>query len=472
MTLSSTLARPMKRMNAFHCLLGLLLFGVGACSPSTDTSRADPRATGTLEDVLALKDRDDFNVLFILVDTLRADHLSAYGYERETSPVIAELARTGVRFATHISQSSWTKCSMASLWSGIYPARSGVLRAPHVLAEGAKLPAEIFREAGFRTAGIWRNGWIAPNFGFGQGFENYTQPKPSPRDKPQRHQAPNVVLAGTDADILRSTFSFLRAYGHKRWFLYLHMMDVHQYVYSPDEALFGTSYLDIYDNSIRWTDGLIGHLLDELTDRGLREKTLIVFASDHGEAFGEHGSEGHARDIYGEVTQTPVILSFPFKLEPGIVVDSRTANVDLWPTVLELTGMPPLLDPDGRSRMPEIVAAAEGKAPPENTTAFSMLDQTWGRDRQDPAPLVAVSQGPWRLFYSSARPEKPELFNKEEDPREQTNLVEEHPEVVEELKQVAIQHLEGPPAPWGESESIELDDLQINQLRALGYGVQ
>ena len=78
----------------------------------------------------------------------------------------------------------------------------------------------------------------------------------------------------------------------------------------------------------------------------------------YGEAFGDHGSEGHARDIYGEVTTTPFILSFPFRLEPGLVVDSRTANVDLWQTVLELTGMPPLEETDGRPRLPEIVATA------------------------------------------------------------------------------------------------------------------
>ena len=440
---------------------------------SADGRRVDPRPVGTHEDVLALKDRDDVNVLFILVDTLRADHLSAYGYERETDPVIAGLADTGIRFAQHISQSSWTKCSMASLWTGTYPARSGVVRAPDVLSNAATLPAEIFLDAGFTTAGIWRNGWIAPNFGFGQGFENYTQPKPSPRDRPQPHQAPNMVLPGSDVDILRSAFAFLRAHGHERWFLYLHMMDVHQYVYSPDEALFGTTYLDLYDNSIRWTDSLIGHLLDELESRGLLDKTLIVFASDHGEAFGEHGNEGHARDVYGEVTTTPFILSFPFRLEPGLVVDSRTTNVDLWPTVLELVGMDPLEDPDGISRQPEIVAAAGGKPAAEPEAAFAMLDQTWGRDREAPAPLVAVNDGPWRLFYSTARPQQPELYRKEDDPKEQENLFEDHPDVVENLTQVAKDHLDGPPPPWGgDAPAIELDDLQINQLRALGYGVQ
>ena len=169
------------------------------------------------------------------------------------------------------------------------------------------MPAEIFQEAGFRTAGIWRNGWIDPNFGFSQGFEIYLSPRSQRRQGARlvRLENPNISLDGDDGDILNSAFEFLRAHGHERWFLYLHMMDVHQYAYSEDTALFGTSYSDSYDNAIRWVDSLLGHLFRGLEERGLRERTLIVFSSDHGEAFGEHGGEGHARNVYGEVTQTP-----------------------------------------------------------------------------------------------------------------------------------------------------------------------
>ncbi|MCI0343828.1 MAG: sulfatase-like hydrolase/transferase, partial [Chloroflexi bacterium] len=103
-----------------------------------------------------------------------------------------------------------------------------------------------------------------------------------------------------------------------------------------ETALFGTAYSDLYDNSIRWVDRVLARLIREIDARGLREKTLIVVAADHGEAFGEHGREGHARDVYGEVTTTPFVLSLPFRLEPGIVVDSPTQNVDIWPTLLEV----------------------------------------------------------------------------------------------------------------------------------------
>ena len=459
-------------------LAALVLITAGLVRLAIDASDRDPRPRGTLEDVLALRERSDLNVLFILVDTLRSDRLGAYGYARDTSPNLDALAATGIRFADQISQSSWTKCSMASLWTGLYPTRTRVLRSYDVVSPEARMPAEIFQEAGFRTAGIWRNGWIAPNFGFSQGFEIYLSPRSQRRQGKRlvRLENPNVTLDGDDADLLYSALEFLRAHGHERWFLYLHMMDVHQYAYSEEEALFGTSYSDSYDNSIRWIDSLLGHLFNHLEERGLRERTVIVFSSDHGEAFGEHDGEGHARNVYGEVTQTPLIMGLPFQLEPGIVVEARSENVDLWPTVLDLLGLPALPDVDGRSMLPEIVAAAKGERPLEGEDdglAFAQIDQSWGRTKERPRPLVAVNQGQWRLMFRAANPEISELYDKWLDPREQRNIAGEVPEVTERLKEQAAGYLESPPPPWGEdTPSVEIDEMQMNQLRALGYGVQ
>jgi choline-sulfatase len=445
---------------------------VAAALASQLDIRRDARPRGTLGDLAGLRERPDLNLLFVLIDTLRADRLSSYGYERETSPTIDALASSGIRFAQQMSQSSWTKCSMASLWTGFYPVRTGVTRSPQALADDARMPAEILRDSGFRTFAIWRNGWVGPAFGFSQGFEVYLSPRASPVPASVRREKPTVGVVGTDQDLVSSAIEFLRSHPQERWFLYLHLMDVHQYVYDEESALFGTAYSDLYDNSIRWVDRVLARLIREIDARGLREKTLIVVAADHGEAFGEHGREGHARDVYGEVTTTPFVLSLPFRLEPGIVVETPSENVDVWPTLLDLLGLPPLEGADGRSRLPEILAAARGEpAPARDGARFAHIDQAWGRTREPPRPMVAVSEGPYRLIQR-AEAGPGELYDRAADPREQVDIAAEQPEVQARLAALANEYLKRPPAPWQAAPAVELEEDELEQLRALGYAIE
>lgn len=438
----------------------------------------DLRPEGGAADVYGLRFRDDVNVLFILIDTLRADRLGTYGYERETSPSLDYLASTGVVFERHLAQSSWTKCSMASLWTGLYPARTGVTRFDHGLPESAIMPAETFLEAGFRTAGVWRNGWVAPNFGFGQGFEVYDRPRAGKVPPEIRRENPHVSVEGTDHDVVDNSIEFLRAHGHERWFLYAHLMDVHQYIYDEDSALFGSSYSDVYDNSIHHTDGVVGRLLNHLSETGLLEKTLVVITSDHGEAFGERGFEGHARNVDRETTEVPLILGFPFALEEGVRLDVRSANVDVWPTVFELLGLSPAEDLDGRSFAPDILAqlSAEGSVrpgPPRSEAVFAHLDRSWGQQSQPSRPTVAVVEDGFRYVFNRA-PDgavDAQLYDANSDPLERADVIATHPDRAEDLRAQAEIYLdESPPPPWGEgATSVEIDAMELNQLRALGY---
>ena len=438
---------------------------------SIELRPADPRPVGTLAEIEELAERDDLNVLFILIDTLRADRLGAWGYERDTSPMIDWLAASGVRFGRHLSQSSWTKCSMASLWTGLYPQRTGVLRFDHRLAQEALLPAEILQDAGYRTVGIFRNGWVAANFGFDQGFEIYHQPAPLPLAPGVRRENPSLVGGGSDASAVEGVRSFLSVSGHERWFLYVHLMDVHQYTYDEESALFGTSNSDIYDNSIRREDGLIDRIVGHLADAGVLDKTLIVLSSDHGEAFGERGLEGHARNVYQEVTEVPFVIVFPFRLEPGLVIESRTENVDVWPTLLDLLGLPPLAETDGHSLVPLIRAAARGEPPPADAApAFAQLDQTWGRGDREPAPMVAVASDRFRYVLTTAGTGNEELFDARTDAIEVENVLAERTDVSEQLRAAAREYLEDSSPVW-EAPTVELDEMERNQLRALGYSL-
>lgn len=433
------------------------------------------RPLGSAADFRSMAARDDLNVLFIVIDTLRADRLGAYGYERDTTPTLDQLAKTGVRFANHLSQSSWTKCSMASLWTGLYPNRTKVLRYSDALSPEARMPAELLREKGYWTAAIWRNGWVAPVFGFDQGFEDYHNPAPARVPPSIRRKNPAIKIGGTDLDVLDSALEFLRNYTDMRWFLYLHLMDVHQYVYDEESALFGTTYSDFYDNAVRHSDSLLRVLVDTLTNLGLRNKTLIVVVADHGEAFGEHGSEGHARNLYAEVSRTPWIISPPFRLEPGLVVEEPTANVDVWSTLAEILGLE-MGETDGKSRLTAIEGANRGTADPNPVSPaarFGQLDQTWGRPEAPPNPLVSVTSGPYRFFYHVNNPEDRELYDVRSDPTERNNIASDHPEVVRDLDALAEAYLAHGAPPWGApTPQVKLDDFNLQQLRALGYVIE
>jgi arylsulfatase A-like enzyme len=431
------------------------------------------RPLGTPADLASLAERDDVNVLFVLIDTLRADHLSAYGYERETSPMLDYLAGSGVLFSHVQAQSSWTKASMASLWTGGYPSRIGVTRYGHGLSPDLVTAAERFQQAGFATGGVFRNGWVEGNFGFGQGFDTYVRPAVSATPERFKRQGPPSVhpLEGTDRDATDAAMEFLRAHGHQRFFLYVHYMDVHQYLYASELAQFGTTWMDSYDNAIRWTDRNIEALVATLAEQGLLEKTLIVVASDHGEAFGEHGREGHARNLYREETETPLIFSLPFGLEPGIVVEATVQNVDLWPTVLDLLGLPGLPELDGRSARPLLLEAAglpsEGTEALRERAAFAEIDRRWGQASQDSQPMVAIVEGDLRYIHQTAQPDADELYDRGRDPAEQQNIADEQPERAAALRALAEAHL----ARGAEVDAphVELDEMRKAQLRALGY---
>jgi len=436
--------------------------------------RLPARPEGSVEEIRALAQRKDLNVLFVLVDTLRADRVGSYGYGRPTTPNLDALAEQGIAFERVLSQSSWTKTSMASLWTATFPLHNGVVRYDDVLPPAATLPAERFREAGFRTAGIWRNGWVAPNFGFDQGFEFYTNPRPGrERARIERGNPSAEGLPGSDEDVATSAFEFLESYGRERFFLYLHLMDLHQYVYDDKAQRFGTSYSDVYDQSLNWTDRVIGAVVAKLEEVGAQERTIVVVASDHGEAFLEHGFEGHARNLYREVAYVPLLIALPFRLARGIRVSEQVSNVDVWPTILDLVGLPALPNVDGQSLLPLILAAAGGAgdgAPPR--TLFSHLDRRWGKPRKDSDPLVAVSDGSLRLMLPLNAPEKAELYDHATDAGEQQDVAAARAADRDRLEQEARRYVEDSKIPWGEAPGqVELDELRLNQLRALGYVV-
>jgi arylsulfatase A-like enzyme len=436
---------------------------------------------GTVQDIEDLATREKVNVLFILIDTLRADRMSAYGYERDTTPILENLSRAGIRFDRHLAQSSWTKASMASLWTSFYPTRTGVVKYDDIVPDEAVMPAEVFAEEGFRTIGLYRNGWVAPVFGFDQGFEIYKKPIMTHASRPGQTSNPTAIHRGNDEEIMQTAMEFLRVEGdaEKPWFLYLHLMDVHEYTYDEASAIFGSSYSDNYDSSILWTDKTIDIFLGYLLDWGLLRDTVVVIASDHGEAFRERGHEGHGRFVYRETTETPFIILLPFRLDyGGIVVSSRSRNVDIFPTLYDMLGIEPpieLAEADGISLLPDILAAARGQTSAQayQREGFAHLRQGWGqRNRKVERSSFALTSGDLRYVHQQTDSEgSGVLFDARNDPLEMEDLSVERSEVLEAMRARAKELAEIDPV-WGAPPTREINELELNQLRALGYEIE
>ena len=455
---------------------GLLILAALASQIEVNLPRDRPEKP--VAALLELGARDDLNVLFIVIDTLRADRMNAYGYERITSPIMADLAAGGIRFASVESQSSWTKASMASMWQGMYPERTGIQRYFQSLTDDAEMPAEILRDAGLFTGGIWRNGWVAANFGFNQGFELYVRPNAVRRPGMQIGNPSSHNLTGTDYDATEAAFGFLDSYKQERWFLYIHYMDVHQFAYADTSPIYGTTVSDFYDSSIHWVDRNVGMLVDALADHNLIDKTLIVIMSDHGEGFWEHGQEGHARTLFREVQSVPLLIIPPFKIPGGIVVEPKVANVDIWPTILDLLNLPALRRADGKSLVPLMLAAGTSEPPSEEAEAlakrnlFSQLDLSWGRVGIDSDPLVSMLKGDYRVISRNSVEGQEWLFDHSVDPLEKNNLAKQQPELMGELKAEIQAYLDDQAEDPVETEDVELTEMRLHQLRALGYVVE
>jgi arylsulfatase A-like enzyme len=448
-------------------LAGVQLGCEGA--PSDPVPDFENRPKGSIEDIAHLSEREDLNVLFIVIDTLRADRLSAYGYERQTSPVLDYLAGTGLRFDHHRSQSSWTKTSMASLWTSLYPQRVDVLTHRDTVNSEARMPAEIFADAGFTTAGIWRNGWVAPNFGFNQGFEIYLSPKGGQAPKAIRRKPIAGRINGTDIDAVYSATEYIRSNQDRRFFLYVHLMDVHQYVSTAETAVFGTSYSDAYDNSVLWEDQQVGEILAELYRLDMAKKTLVVLVSDHGEAFGEHGSEGHARDVHSEVTRTPFLIGFPFRLDPGLVIEHPTQNLDVFPTIFELLGIDAETPSDGKSRANWLMGDYTPDYPDRD---YAHLDRTWGKASEDPDPVIGIRDGGYRIIHDVNNPDRDRLYDVKSDEGEFVNIAADAPGILDTMRNAALEYLQLESPFEGGAPEIELDEMSLRQLRALGYSIE
>ncbi len=312
------------------------------------------------------------NLVLISLDTLRADHLSGYGYVRPTSPAIdTRLIAAGTTFVDVSTTFPLTNIAHRSLFTGLYP-ESEPPRAGNPPASPAIMLAESFRDAGFATAAFTEDAFMSGIFGFWDGFDRYTE---RPFVGPARGR-----------DTFRDGAAFLRACRDRPFFVFLHTYKVHSpYEFGPEYAALFTDRsaspgmdagvphehrpkMDAYDRAIRNADAQVAEFLDALDDLGLSDETLVVLLSDHGEAFGEHGLVGHGAGGHEEQLRVPFVLRGP-GIPPGRRIAEPVSLIDVAPTLLDLMNVPGPREVDGVS----LRTAITGGATPSRPLFFAWL---------------------------------------------------------------------------------------------------
>ena len=411
----------MKHRHAL-CLLALS-FG---CGQGTEEQALQPVNAG-------------INVLFITVDTLRADHLSGYGYPRPTSPNIDSLAGRGVLFETAFTYWPKTRGSFAAMFTGLYASQHGLTVRERDLPDFNQTLAETFQQAGYRTAAAIDNGNLDRALGFAQGFDVYEQTWLA-KDSTEIERTEAITQFGEQ---------YLASDADEPFFLWLHYVNPHTPYEPPEDLLVrfrsdgviprgpelarvvgyhggvnrhlavdGEShwgdYVDRYDAEIALTDQHVGRVLEALEASGKAGSTLVVFTSDHGESLGEHGYFfDHGFDLFNPSLRIPLILSFPGFLPSGERVQGIVTTLDVFPTVLDLAQVsyPPGLQ--GSSVLP-LVRGTESRL---HSQVFFQNDQH----------LLAITNGRLKLIRYpevDGRPSHFQLYDMYGDPGEEEDRYE------------------------------------------------
>ncbi len=437
------------------------------------------------------------NVLYVVVDTMRADHLPSYGYGAGKTPNLDAFAKDAVRFEHAYANASWTRPSFATLLTGRYASSHGVMSKAASLPDAAVTIAEVFARAGYATGGVVTNYNVAPFFNFQQGFDEY------------HYLAPDFLFGASDTSAKLSFLQVLRRVDERAraalswsrpgsayqdaevvngavlswldrrepgtpWLLFVGYMDPHDPYYEhpyngvgysraahvkpePSEA---ERLRTLYDGEITFWDEHFGRLVAELKRRGLYDGLTIVVTSDHGEEFMEHGGFWHGTTLYDEQLHVPLFVKLPRAERAGTTVSHWVESVDIVPTLVGLQKL----------TVPESVQGVD---------LFRGKEQTFAEESHEGNVLKStrVQEGgaEWKMIRANAgNPrglKEHELYRLDRDPTERDDLAAKEQAALarreQELERAAAQARTG--ALKAREVNVSMDEASRERLKALGY---
>jgi tetratricopeptide (TPR) repeat protein len=395
----------------------------------------------------------NWNVLLITLDTTRADRLGAYGCRTARTPNLDRLAAEGVLFENAHSSVPLTLPSHSALFTGRYPIANQVRNnGNYFLPEGEVTLAELLRDRGYDTRAVVAAFVLLSKFGVNQGFTVYD-------DSLDTHEMIRNYKSEIPAELVHEKFSSWLGANDGRPFLYwVHFYDPHTPYRPPEEFArrFPPGSLGQYDAEIAYMDLWVGRVLGSLRERGLLEHTLVVVAGDHGEAFGEHGEQGHGIFCYEEALRVPLIVHAPGRFKPRRVA-ARVGLVDVMPTILEALGVKPPPAVQGRSLVPLLGGRAEKEEP-----AY-YFESLYGLEEMNWAPLTGLL----RRDYKYVSLPEAELYDLAADPGEKQNLFLRKNIVARDMDRRLAAFVAGHSQRGDARRALSAGDKE--QLQALGY---
>ncbi|MCC7142673.1 MAG: sulfatase-like hydrolase/transferase [Candidatus Eisenbacteria bacterium] len=399
------------------------------------------------------------NVIVVTLDTTRADHIGCYGADFAHTPNLDALAREGVRFDRAVTPVPMTLPSHTTMMTGSLPPRHGVRNnGAYQLGTGAETLAERFAAAGYETGAFVSAFVLDRQFGLAQGFAAYD-------DSLFNERPSSMTLA-------RAKRWLERRSKERPVFVWMHLFDAHT-PWTPAAPFSKLNLPSAYDQEIAADDAAVGGLIEELKRLGRWENTVIAVLADHGEGLGDHGEAEHGIFLYQETTRIPWVIRAPKLGARGLVVETVVSTTDLMPTLLELAGLPPVTNIDGKSLVALIDPKQKGAASTasggeEGAGALGRpgvyLETLYPKENFGWAPLYAFETEEWKWI----RAPESELYRLRDDPKEATNLVGSEAEQGATLDRRLSRLLQNLPAAPSQNQTAVSPEVE-ERLRSLGY---
>jgi len=472
----------------------------GETATFTFLTLGDPQALACWFNPVLYRPHDEGrNIILISLDTLRADHLSCYGYPFPTSPNMDLLAEEGTLFQNHFTASPWTLPSHISLMTGMDTLNHQVYNNRQRLSTSIPTLADYLRKQGYFTGAFTGGGYVSGIYGFSKGFDSY-------------HIRGQVTAPDAAHLICQGSMDWIERHKKRNFFLFIHTYQIHNPYFSPapynemfledtatlknidmsprrlnhenrfhplDEGL-RRNIIGLYDGELRYTDEiLIKPLIDKLKALGLYDRTMIVLTADHGDEFFDHEGWGHTHSVYNELIRVPLIIKFFGSRHKGETIDSVVRQVDVMPTILDELGIDTRGSySDGKSLLPMLAGQTDQSA--ENQRSI-ISDLAYHAVDLHMPKRSTISLGRYKLIVNTPfSPEERsyyydppprlkdfEVYDMKKDASEINNLAQQDPALTRRLYDFYQRHYRQ--KREGRSTSVTISEETKEQLRALGY---